>query len=127
MPPEHLHVDLLQKKIMLAVVEVEAEVTAIVVVRMIAVAMEEATTTRAMRMMEEVPQCVGERGSGSVAVVRLEGGGDIDGTEDHTSSQQKLPSTIPLHLDSVIAMPASNKMRTAPQTSTYKSGPKSKL
>ena len=45
--------DLLQKKIMLAVVEVEAEVTAIVVVRMIAVAMEEATTTRAMRMMRK--------------------------------------------------------------------------
>lgn len=53
MPPENLHVDLLQKKIMLAVVvEAEVKVTAIVVVRMIAVAMEEATTI-AMRMMRK--------------------------------------------------------------------------
>ena len=47
---------------------------------------------------EEVPRDVEERGNGSDAG-RLEGG-DNDGTEDHTSSQQKLPSTIPLHLDS---------------------------
>jgi hypothetical protein len=71
MLPENLHEDLLQKKIMLAVlVEAEMKVTAIVVVRMIAVAMGEATMI-AMWMKRKKFHKLLEREAAVVTVVGL--------------------------------------------------------